>query len=79
MNQLTFLLDKEFIELHALIKLLALASSGGEAKAIIVAGQVHVDGNIETRKACKIRGNQLVRVGEAEIRVVAAPQADPCK
>jgi ribosome-associated protein len=77
MNQLTFPLDKEFIELHVLIKLLALASSGGEAKAMIAAGQVHVDGSIETRKACKIRGNQLVRVGADEIRIVAAPQADP--
>jgi len=77
MNQLTFPLDKDFIELHALIKLLALASSGGEAKAMIAAGQVLVDGGIETRKACKIRGNQVVRVGANEIRVVAAPRADP--
>ncbi|MGE5467531.1 MAG: RNA-binding S4 domain-containing protein [Ignavibacteria bacterium] len=66
----TFRLDKEFVELHVLLKLLALAPSGGAAKAMIAAGQVSVDGVTETRKACKIRSNQVVRVAGEEIRVV---------
>ncbi len=71
MTQHTFKLDKEFVELHALLKLLALAPSGGAAKTMIAAGQVCVDGVVETRKACKIRGNQVVRVADDEVRVVS--------
>ncbi|MBI4996737.1 MAG: RNA-binding S4 domain-containing protein [Rhodocyclales bacterium] len=66
----SFQLNDEFVELHVLLKLLGLASSGGTAKAVIAAGDVSVDGVVETRKACKIRGNQVVRVGDDEIRVV---------
>jgi ribosome-associated protein len=69
MTQHHFVLDKEFIELHALLKLLALAPSGGAAKAMIAAGEVSVDGQVETRKACKIRAGQVVSVGDDEVRV----------
>lgn len=69
MTQHSFHLDREFIELHALLKLLALAPSGGAAKAMIAAGEVSVDDRPETRKACKIRAGQVVRVGEDEVRV----------
>ncbi len=72
MAQHTFQLDKEFVKLHVLLKLLGLAPSGGAAKAMIDAGQVSVDGAVETRKACKIRGDQVVRVSEDEVHVVAA-------
>jgi ribosome-associated protein len=71
----TFQLDREFVELHALLKLLALAPSGGAAKAMIAAGQVSVDGIVETRKAYKIRGNQVVRVADDEVYVSVAGAA----
>jgi ribosome-associated protein len=71
----TFQLDKEFVKLHVLLKLLALAPSGGAAKAMIAVGQVSVDGVVETRKACKIRANQVVRVGDHEV-VVAGNVSD---
>ncbi len=67
----TFQLDREFVELSALLKLLALAPSGGAAKAMIVAGDVRVDGAVETRKGRKLRGGERVRVGSEEIFVVA--------
>jgi ribosome-associated protein len=67
----TFQLDDDFVELHVLLKLLALAPSGGAAKAMIAAGNVSVDGVVETRKGCKIRGNQVVRVADDEVRVVS--------
>jgi ribosome-associated protein len=70
MNEHRFTLEREFIELHALLKLLALAPSGGAAKAMIAAGEVSVDGRTETRKACKIRAGQIVRVGDDEIQVM---------
>lgn len=69
MTQHRFVLEKEFVELHTLLKLLALAPSGGAAKTMIATGAVSVDGHAETRKACKIRAGQVVRVGEEEIRV----------
>jgi ribosome-associated protein len=69
MTQHTFRLEKEFVELHTLLKLLALAPSGGAAKTMIAAGAVSVDGHTETRKACKIRAGQVVRVGDDEVRV----------
>lgn len=71
MAQQTFHLNGEFVELHALLKLLAIAPSGGAAKAMVAAGLVSVDGQIETRKARKLRDGQVVRVGHEEIRVVA--------
>ncbi len=69
MTQHTFQLDREFVELHALLKLLALAPSGGAAKTLIASGAVSVDGRTETRKACKIRAGQLVRVADEVVRV----------
>jgi len=69
MTQHIFRLEREFIELHALLKLLALAPSGGTAKAMIAAGTVSVDGHTETRKACKIRAGQAVTVGDDEVQV----------
>lgn len=69
MAQHHFSLRGDFVELHALLKLLALAPSGGIAKAMIAAGEVSVDGQTETRKACKIRAGQMVKVGDDEVRV----------
>lgn len=71
MAQHSFQLEREFVELHVLLKLLALAPSGGAAKAMIAAGLVSVDGEIETRKGRKLRRNQVVRLAHEEIRVVA--------
>lgn len=71
MTRHIFPLDGEFIELHVLLKLLALAPSGGAAKAMAAAGQVSVDGEIETRKARKLRIGQVIRVADDEIHIVA--------
>ncbi len=68
----TFQLDREFVELSTLLKLLALAPSGGAAKTMIVAGEVRVDGVVETRRGRKLRGGERVRIGDEEIMIVAA-------
>jgi ribosome-associated protein len=70
MTQQTFWLEGEYIELNILLKLLALAPSGGAAKAMVAAGEVLVDGEVETRKTRKIRMGQVVTVGADEIRVI---------
>ena len=72
MQQLTFELDREFVELNQLLKLSGLCDSGGAGKALVASGAVSVDGVVELRKTCKIRDGQVVRVGDAEIRVIAS-------
>lgn len=67
-----FQMKGEFIPLDALLKATGLASSGGEAKALVAAGRVQVDGQRELRKRCKIRAGQVVSVAGTSIRVVAA-------
>jgi ribosome-associated protein len=72
MAKQVFRLDREFIELNVLLKLLALASSGGAAKAMVAEGLVTVDGEVETRKTRKLRVGQVVRVAGEEIQIAAA-------
>lgn len=67
-----FRLQGEFIELNVLLKLLALAPSGGAAKALVAGRAVAVDGQIETRVRRKLRAGNTVRVADEEIRVLAA-------
>ncbi len=42
------------------MKLVDFAPNGAVAKHIIASGVVKVDGEIETRKRCKIRAGQVV-------------------
>ena len=64
-----FALKDEFIELYKLLKVMDCASTGGEAKMLIEAGEVRVDKVIETRKRCKIRSGQVVQSGSMVITV----------
>jgi ribosome-associated protein len=74
MNKHRFELTREFIELDSLLKLLAIASSGGVAKMMVAEGLVRVDGQVESRKTRKLRGGETVRVGDEEILVIAPGQ-----
>ena len=67
-----FQLDREFVELNQLLKLVGLCDSGGMGKAIVATGEVLVDGETELRKTAKIRVGQVVMLDDVEIRVVAA-------
>ena len=67
----TFELEsREFIELNNLLKAAGLVSSGGLAKSLIADGQVKVDGNLETRKRCKIYKGMLVEYAGQQLKVV---------
>lgn len=72
MQQLEFRLNREFVQLNQLLKLIGLADSGGAGKALVAGGGVLVDGSVELRKSCKIRVGQVVTLGDVEIKVVAA-------
>src|SRR3546814_723555 len=71
MNQLDFQLDRDFIELIQLLKLVGVCDSGGAGKALVASGTVRVDGEVELRKTCKIRAGQRVEVGDVRIEVAA--------
>jgi len=60
----------EFIELNNLLKVVGLAHSGGLAKLLIADGMVMVDGQVELRKRCKIRHDQIVEFDGEQIKVL---------
>lgn len=64
-----FKLTGEFIELFRLLKAAHLCGTGGEAKIVIAKGLVTVDGDIEIRKRCKIRREQIVQFNGEGIAV----------
>ena len=71
MPSIDFQLERDFIELNQLLKLAGLCDSGGAGKALVASGVVRVDGQVETRKTCKIRAGQRVDVGDTRIEVAA--------
>ena len=68
-----FPLDRDYVELHHLLKLTGVCNSGGAGKAMVASGAVTVDGVVELRKTCKIHGGQVVQAGDVVIRVAAVP------
>lgn len=72
MQEVALELRGEYIELDKLLKATGLADSGGQARALIAAGEVRVDGQIELRKTAKMRAGQVVAFGGQRVRVVAA-------
>ena len=64
------LAEHDYIELHSLLKVTGLCDSGGVAKLLIAEGLVHVDGEVETRKRCKIRSGQIVTFNDRQISVI---------
>ena len=60
----------DFIALSDLLKITAVAQTGGHAKILISEGDVLVDGEVETRKKCKIKSGQVVEVNGDKIKVI---------
>lgn len=72
MTVLEFELDREYVELNQLLKLVGVCDSGGAGKALVASGSVRVDGEIELRKTRKVQARSVVTVDDVEIRVVPA-------
>lgn len=70
MTHLQFELDRDYVELNQLLKLIGLCDSGGQGKQIVASGAVYVDGQQELRKTCKIHAGQIVQIDDVEIRVI---------
>jgi ribosome-associated protein len=58
------------IRLAQLLKLAALAGSGGDAKAVLRAGAVTVNGVAEARPGRQLHHGDVVAVGDQTVRVV---------
>ncbi|MBL7016831.1 MAG: RNA-binding S4 domain-containing protein [Kiritimatiellales bacterium] len=65
-----FKLKGETIDLVQLLKAAHLCGTGGEAKIVIEDGLVTVDGEVETRKRCKIRTGQTVEYNGEQVAVI---------
>jgi len=63
----------EVIRLGQLLKLAGLADSGGEARVLLDAGAVAVNGEPETRRGRQLRAGDTVTVGDAAVRVAQSP------
>lgn len=77
MQATVYLEDQDHIALCDLLKLTGLAESGGQAKALIAAGQVQRNGATETRKTAKIRAGEIITLhgNELEIQAGYGPDA----
>ncbi|MCK5676610.1 MAG: RNA-binding S4 domain-containing protein [Verrucomicrobia bacterium] len=69
---MNFPIKGEYIELCKLLKAANLVMSGGEGKEVVAQGLVTVDGQLETRKRCKIRPGQIVEFAGNTIEVAQA-------
>jgi ribosome-associated protein len=71
MQEISFTVDGEYVELNQLLKLVGVCDSGGAGKVIVASGAVRVDGKQELRKTAKIRPGQKVQLSDVCIKVVA--------
>lgn len=62
---------EEFILLQSVLQLAGVCDTGGEAKSLILGGEVTVDDEVETRRGKKIRAGQQVSCGDVTIDVIA--------
>ena len=60
----------EMIRLGQLLKLSALAESGGDARALLEQGAVTVNGEPETRRGRQLHRGDVVAVDHEAVRVV---------
>ena len=51
------------------LKAAGLVGTGGEAKVLIQAGEVNVNGDVETRRGRKLEEGDVVEVGEERLEI----------
>lgn len=66
----------ESIKLGQFIKLASLVATGGEAKEVIVEGQVTVNGEVDTRRGRALRHGDVVCIADACARVTSAAEGE---
>ncbi len=76
----TLTLDDRPINLTQVLKLGGCAQSGGEAKVLIAAGQVKVNGQVELRKRCQMKAGDSIEIDGGPTIVLLAgtnPEVGP--
>jgi ribosome-associated protein len=58
------------IRLGQFLKLAGLAEDGGQAKALLEAAEVTVNGRPESRRGAQLKAGDVVAVGEQRVRPV---------
>lgn len=67
----------ESIRLGQLLKLAGLVEDGAMARAVIAAGEVSVDGVVETRRGAQVRAGSIVSHAGQSVEVVTGePEID---
>ncbi len=61
----------DMIRLGQLLKLGGVVDSGADGKELLAAGQVLVNGSVETRRGRQLHDGDVVEVGEWELRISA--------
>lgn len=72
MNQVE--ITREPVELYKILKFEGLVSSGGEAKSVIAAGRVQLNGKVETQKRKKIVSGDKIEFDKQLLHVVLIKQ-----
>ncbi|GAB3596192.1 RNA-binding S4 domain-containing protein [Angustibacter peucedani] len=62
-------IDDRGIRLGQLLKLAGLVDQGSDAKAVLAAGEVTVNGEVETRRGRQLERGDVVRLGSTSVRV----------
>mgnify|MGYP003399309433 CR=1 FL=1 len=62
-------ITSEPVELYKILKFEGMVASGGEAKAVIAAGRVTVNGEVETRKRKKIVDGDTIVFGSETLQI----------
>jgi ribosome-associated protein len=52
------------------LKAAGLVGSGGQAKVLIQAGEITVNGEVETRRGRRLRAGDVVEVGDERLEVL---------
>ncbi len=63
----------ETIRLGQLLKLAGVVDSGSEVKVLLASEPAWVNGERETRRGRQLQPGDTVRIGEDDLRVIAAP------
>jgi ribosome-associated protein len=76
-------ISSEPVELYKILKFEGLAASGGQAKVVVAAGQVLVNGKIETQKRKKIVTGDTIEFNDIKLSIklasTVAPEVSPPK
>ena len=67
------ILTRQPVELFKILKFEGMASTGGEAKMLIAAGKVKVNGNKELRKRKQVVADDVIEFGDQKFVVRLQP------